>query len=149
MATVDTDEFHQDFLTGRGIAMMNENAISNVLVDVDFLEDAFKRNGRPHLTSFFIELRLVGNYSIWDEYYSLMSYTQTTSIALSDTVQEYLVPAIRKSSYSAVKHRKLQALLEKLAKYGVTRRDAPSRELGEKRRKEAEAVGRLYPGEGR
>jgi hypothetical protein len=38
---------------------MNENAISNILIDVDFLEDAFKRIGRPHLSSFFIELRLV------------------------------------------------------------------------------------------
>jgi hypothetical protein len=75
--------------------------------------------------------------------------TQTTSIALSDTVQEFLVPAVRKSSYSGVKHKRLQALLEKLAKYGAVCRDAPSRELGEKRRKEAEAVGRLFPGEGR
>ena len=39
--------------------MMNENAISNVLVDVDFLEDAFKGIGRPHLATFFAELRLV------------------------------------------------------------------------------------------
>jgi hypothetical protein len=39
--------------------MMNENAISNVLIDVDFLEDAFKGMGRPHLASFFDELRLV------------------------------------------------------------------------------------------
>ena len=68
---------------------------------------------------------------------------------MSDLIPEYLVPAIRKSSYAAVKNKRLQALLEKLARYGTTRRDAPSRELGEKRRKEAEAVGRLYPGEGR
>src|SRR6202044_517454 len=31
--------FSQDFLTGRDIPMMNENAISNILIDVDFLED--------------------------------------------------------------------------------------------------------------
>jgi len=72
-----------------------------------------------------------------------------TSIALTDTVQEFLVPAVRKVSYASVKHKRLQALLEKLAKYGSTCRDAPSREIAEKRRKEAEAVGRLFPGEGR
>jgi len=72
-----------------------------------------------------------------------------TSIPLSGIVQEYLIPANRLSSYSVVKPRKLQALLEKLARYGSQQRDAVSRELGERRRKEAEAVGRVYPGENR
>jgi hypothetical protein len=39
--------------------MMNENAISNILIDVDFLEDELKRIGRSHLTTVFTELRLV------------------------------------------------------------------------------------------
>lgn len=39
--------------------MMNENSISNIVVDVDFLEDEFKRNGRPELCAVFQELRLV------------------------------------------------------------------------------------------
>lgn len=39
--------------------MMNENAISNILVDVDFLEDEFKKNGRPQLMAAFAELRAV------------------------------------------------------------------------------------------
>lgn len=56
---------------------------------------------------------------------------------------------MRQTSYAAVKHKKLQALLDKLAKYGASQRDAPSRELGDRRRKEADAVGRLFPGEGR
>jgi exocyst complex component 6 len=130
--------------------MMNENAISNVLIDVDFLEDAFKRIGRPHLTSVFVELRLVGVAELSGNRKAVLIETaQTTTIALSDTVQEFLVPGVRKSSYAIVKPKKLQSLLEKLSKYGTSRRDAPSRELGEKRRKEADAVGRLYPGEGR
>ncbi|KAH9482752.1 Exocyst complex component 6 [Psilocybe cubensis] len=120
-----------DFLTGRDIPMMNENAISNILIDVDFLEDELKRIGRSHLSTVFTELRL------------------TTSIALSGTVQEYLVPANRHASYAAVKPKRLQALLEKLARYGANQRDAPRREIGERRRKEAEAVGRLFPGENR
>lgn len=64
-------------------------------------------------------------------------------------MNEYLVPTVRHTSYSAVKHKRLQALLEKLARYGSTQRDPATRELAEKRRKEADAVGRLFPGEGR
>ena len=64
-------------------------------------------------------------------------------------MQEYLVPANRHASYAAVKPKRLQALLEKLARFGATQRDAGARDLGERRRKEAEAVGRLFPGESR
>lgn len=120
-----------DFLTGRDIPMMNENAISNILIDVDFLEEELKRIGRSHLSTVFTELRL------------------TTSVVLSNTVQEYLVPANRHASYAAVKPKRLQALLEKLARYGAMQRDAAGRDLGERRRKEADAVGRLFPGENR
>lgn len=120
-----------NFLTGRDVPMMNENAISNILIDVDFLEDELKRIGRPHLTLVFAELRL------------------TTSIPLSGTVQEYLVPANRQASYAAVKPKRLQALLDKLARYGSQQREPALRELAERRRKEADTVGRLFPGEGR
>jgi len=120
-----------NFLTGRDIPMMNENAISNILIDVDFLEDELKRIGRSHLATAFTELRL------------------TTSIALRGTVQEYLVPANRHASYAPVKPKRLQALLEKLARFGGNQRDAVLRELGERRRREAEAVGRVFPGESR
>jgi exocyst complex component 6 len=46
---------------------MNENAISNVLVDVDFLEAEFRRIGRSHLTDVFAELRSVSSWfsGIW------------------------------------------------------------------------------------
>jgi len=98
---------------------------------VNFLEDEFKRIGRPHLNSVFTELHA------------------TTSIVLTDQVQQYLIPQVRQQSYGTVKHKRLQALLDKLAKYGTSCRDAPSRETGDRRRKEAEAVGRLFPGGGR
>ncbi|KAG7096752.1 hypothetical protein E1B28_004164 [Marasmius oreades] len=122
-----------DFLVGKNIPMLNENAISNVLVDVDFIEDQLRTVGMSHLSTVFIELRM------------------TTSIVLNNTVQEYLVPANRHTSYVTVKYKWLAALLDKLAKYGTSRRDASSRELGERRRKEADAVGslRFLPGEGR
>jgi len=120
-----------DFLTGRNIPMMNENAISNILIDVDFLEEELRRIGRGHLSSVFVELRT------------------TTSIPLNNTVQEFLVPAMRQTSYAAVKHKRLSALLDKLAKYGASQRDSAARELADKRRKEADAVGRLFPGQGR
>ena len=68
---------------------------------------------------------------------------------MGNTVQQYLVPASRHASYAAVKPKRLQTLLEKLARYGANQRDAVSRELGEKRRREAEAVSRVFPGESR
>lgn len=59
--SVDEHQSHglQTFLTGRDVSVMNDNAISNILVDVDFLENEFKRIGRPHLNSVFTELRSV------------------------------------------------------------------------------------------
>ena len=72
-----------------------------------------------------------------------------TSIALQDKAQEYLVPSLRQSSYAAIKPKRLHALLDKLAKFGASSREPGTREMGEKRRKEAEAVGRIFPGEGR
>lgn len=44
--------------------MMNENAVSNILIDVDFLEEELKRIGRPHLSEVFVELRLVSSTPI-------------------------------------------------------------------------------------
>ncbi|KIP10689.1 hypothetical protein PHLGIDRAFT_494456 [Phlebiopsis gigantea 11061_1 CR5-6] len=120
-----------DFLTGRNIPMMNENAISNILMDVDFLEEEFKRAGKPHLMAAFAELRAI------------------TSIALNNNVQQFLNPPTRQSTYPNVRAKRLQALLEKLARYGGQCRDSASREKGERRRKEAEAIGRTYPVETR
>lgn len=62
----------QDFLTGRDIPMMNQNAITNILVDVDFLEDELKRIGRAHLASVFVELRSVGHLPY--QYQSLIEF---------------------------------------------------------------------------
>lgn len=69
-------------------------------------------------------------------------------IILTDTVQDYLNASVRQASYNEVKPKRLQALLEKLARYGTTRRDNPSKERGERRRKEAEMLHRMsltYP----
>jgi exocyst complex component 6 len=70
-------------------------------------------------------------------------------MVLSDSVAEYLVLSRRQTTFANVKPKKLAALLEKLARYGGGCRDQLSREKGEKRRKEAEAVGRLFLGENR
>jgi len=59
-----SDDLSQNFLSGRDIPMMNEHALSNIVIDVDFLEDELKRIGRPHLASVFTELRLVRDISI-------------------------------------------------------------------------------------
>lgn len=42
---------------------MNDNAVSNILIDVDFLEEELRRIGRPHLTYLFNEIRMVGPMS--------------------------------------------------------------------------------------
>lgn len=39
--------------------MLNENALSNIFVDVDFLEAEFKRIEREHVNTAFAELRQV------------------------------------------------------------------------------------------
>lgn len=116
-------------------------------MDVDFLDDQFRSIGRGHLSDVFSELRLVGHAPFLKNNSDHLGVAvQTTSIAMSDAVQDYLVPATRQSSYACVKPKRLRALLDKLAKYGASCKDAPNREKGERRRKEAEQVGRLYPG---
>ncbi|KAJ8584776.1 exocyst complex subunit Sec15-like protein [Rhizopogon salebrosus TDB-379] len=117
-----------NFMIGPDVPAMNEVAISNVLVDIDFLEAEFTRIGRGHLNSVFAELHSM------------------VSIVLKNTVQDYLSPQVRQTTYSLVRPKRLQTLLEKLSRHG-TMRDASSRERGEKRRKEADAVGRIFPGE--
>jgi len=64
-------------------------------------------------------------------------------------VQDFLKPNIRQASYASVRPKRLSTLLEKLAKFGASCKDPAERERGEKRRKEADAVGRLFPGESR
>ncbi|KIJ70132.1 hypothetical protein HYDPIDRAFT_172026 [Hydnomerulius pinastri MD-312] len=114
-----------NFLIGPNVTVMNENAVANIETDVRFLDGEISRIGRGHLKAVFTEIHSMAK------------------IILSDTVQEYLNPNVRQSSYADVKPKRLQALLEKLAKYGASRRDSPSREKGEKRRKEADALNRL------
>lgn len=130
-ATAYITQCLMNFLTERTIEKINENAIANILVDLDFLEEQFRSAGRSNLSPLFNELR------------------STTSIVLSDSVAEYLVPSLRQTTYANVKPKKLKALLDKLARYAASCRDQASREKGERRRKEAEAVGRLFPGENR
>ncbi|KZV70296.1 exocyst complex component sec15 subunit [Peniophora sp. CONT] len=120
-----------DFLTDRSIPMMNDNGVAQILLDVDFLENTFAAMGHEDINGSFAEIRA------------------TTAIALSDKVAEFLVPAVRQAKYRDVKPKRLQAMLEKLAKYGASLRDPVQRERADKRRREAEQVGRMFPGENR
>ncbi|KAH7887589.1 exocyst complex subunit Sec15-like-domain-containing protein [Phlebopus sp. FC_14] len=114
-----------NFMTGPNVPMMNENAIANIETDINFLESQITHIGRGHLNAVFTELHLMAK------------------IVISDSMQEYLNPQIRQSSYAEVQPKRLQAVLEKLAKFGASRRDGSSRERGERRRKEAETLGKL------
>jgi hypothetical protein len=111
-----------EFLFGRDIPIINENGISNLLVDVDYLESEFKKLGRAELAGVFAELRL------------------TTSIVLNNAVQEYLQLGVRQASYADVKPKMLAILLDKLSKAASVTRD---RAGAERRRKEAESVSRI------
>lgn len=67
-------------------------------------------------------------------------------------MSEYLVTATRQANYPMVKPKRLAVVLDKLSKYGLDRSrkgDAAVKELGERRRKESDSVGRIYPGESR
>jgi len=120
-----------EFVFGQNVPVLNMNALSNVNIDLDFLESEFKRIGRPHLQDAFAELRL------------------SISIVLDNLVQDYLTPSVRQSSYALIKPRRVHILLEKLAKFGKSSRDSAEREVGEKRQREADSVGKIYPGESR
>lgn len=50
----------QDFLVGNSVPRMNEEAISNILVDVDFIEQSLRDSDQAHLSSIFDHLKLVG-----------------------------------------------------------------------------------------
>jgi len=114
-----------DFLVGNSVTRMNEEAISNILVDVDFIEQSLRDSGQAHLSSIFDHLKLLA------------------SVPLNNTVQEYLNPTLRQASYSSVKPRELAALLEKLSRFGASSTNTTERQRGEKRRTEAIAVSRL------
>jgi len=49
-------------VTGRNVTAINDNALSNLLVDVDFLEEELKGIGNAHLNAAFSELRTVRIY---------------------------------------------------------------------------------------
>jgi len=132
--------------------VINQNALENVLVDIQFLKDQFMVVGLEKFTGVFDELVMVSPFSISCStsvtYCSESLFTlKTANIPVNNQVAQYQDQ--RQTKFALVKPRKLQILLEKLARYGSTRSDRPSRELAEKRRKEAEMIGRIYPGESR
>ncbi|KAF8323410.1 exocyst complex component, sec15 subunit [Clavulina sp. PMI_390] len=114
-----------NFLCGPIVPMLNENGISNILVDVDFLETEFKAVGREELGSCFNEIR------------------QTTSLILNNTLSSYLQPAARRSTFANVNPKNLAVILEKLIKYGSSSRNPAERDAAERRKKDLEAIVRL------
>jgi exocyst complex component 6 len=154
-----TDLSEQDALTSRAnTQLINQNALENVLVDIQFLKDQFMVVGLDKPIEVFDELVMASIFPSPLPSPSLLlpcgrtglivSFTfQTASIPVNEQVAQYQDQ--RQTEFALVKPRKLQVLLEKLARYGSTRPDRSSRELAEKRRKEAEMLGRIYPGENR
>ncbi|VDC02072.1 unnamed protein product [Peniophora sp. CBMAI 1063] len=119
-----------EFLTDETIPMMNENGVTQISTDVGFLETVFDDLGHEDLNHSFAEIQ------------------STITLALSDTVAEVLVPAARKWKHSHVDPKHLQVMLGKLSKYGATLRDPVQRARADRRRREAEQIGRMLSGEG-
>ncbi|KAH7343400.1 exocyst complex component, sec15 subunit [Rhizoctonia solani] len=124
-AMIHVSNLFMDFLSGRNIQAMSEDAIRSMLVDVDFMKDQFESIGRPEATSAFKELRMM------------------TSIILNNAVPEYLQLHTRQTKYPLVSPSKLQILLEKLARFYSTSRTGPDRERADKFRRDADAVSRM------
>ncbi|KAF8759780.1 Exocyst complex component [Rhizoctonia solani] len=124
-AMIHVSNLFMDFLSGRNITAMSEDAIRSMLVDVDFMKDQFESIGRPEATSAFKELRMM------------------TSIVLNSSVPEYLQLHTRQTKYPLVSPSKLQVLLEKLARFYSTTRTGPDRERADKYRRDADAVSRM------
>ncbi|KAG8728677.1 hypothetical protein FRC12_021571 [Ceratobasidium sp. 428] len=114
-----------DFLSGRGITSMSEDAIRNMLVDVDFMKEQFEAIGRSSAMSAFKELHMM------------------TSIVFNNAVPEYLQLQQRQAKYPLVSPAKLQTLLEKLARCYSSSRTGPDREKADKYRRDADAVYRM------
>ncbi|KAG8716234.1 hypothetical protein FRC11_006628 [Ceratobasidium sp. 423] len=124
-AMIHVSNLFMDFLSGRNIQAMSEDAIRSMLVDVDFMKDQFESIGRPEATSAFKELRMM------------------TSIVLNNAVPEYLQLHARQTKYPLVSPSKLQILLEKLARFYSTSRTGPDKERADKFRRDVDAVSRM------
>ncbi|KAJ9102018.1 hypothetical protein QFC19_004943 [Naganishia cerealis] len=109
--------------------LLNEQALKNLADDVTFIEKEVKRLEKPGLDDVFDEIKSIIN------------------IILSEAVQAYMEPSIRQGSYSVIRPKHLQTVLEKLGRYvpdprTITTDDA-ARML--RRRREAEMVAKLVP----
>jgi len=113
------------FLTGSDVSTINENGMRNLLVDVDFLEDEFRKLGEADISNTFAELRA------------------TVNIPLRDEVGTFITSTGRQSQYPGVQPRRLASLLEKMARHGYGSRSRPEQEKAERRKAEALAVSRL------
>ncbi|KAG8687969.1 hypothetical protein FRC08_011679 [Ceratobasidium sp. 394] len=104
---------------------MSEDAVRNMLVDVDFMKEQFEGIGRASAMSAFKELRMM------------------TSIVLNSAVPEFLQLQTRQAKYSLVSPAKLQILLEKLGRCYSSSRIGPDREKADKYRRDTDAVYRM------
>jgi len=128
-AIIFVAESMMDFITISDSSTVNENGLANLLVDVAFLENQLQEIGRDELSEVFMELR------------------NTIAIAIENKVPDFLNAfRLPDSPYSNVRPRRLATVLDKLARYSLDqkgKKDSIERELGERRRRETEAVSRL------
>ncbi|KAG8865136.1 hypothetical protein FRB96_000025 [Tulasnella sp. 330] len=114
-----------NFLVGPDVKIVNDDGLSNLATDIEFLEDQFQRPGKPDLTGVFKEIRT------------------TVAIVTKEDVASYLIPAKRQQLYSNVQPRKLGSLLEKMARFTPKNRSVAELQKVERRRQEAQAMSRM------
>ncbi|KZO94850.1 exocyst complex subunit Sec15-like protein [Calocera viscosa TUFC12733] len=120
--------YFMGFLVGPNVKALNDLAIANLLVDVDFLEGEFGKRGRPGMELRFGVFRTL------------------SSIILQNATQTYMQPTSRRppqGPYANVQPKMLYELLNKLARGGAQSRVAAERERAERRRREAVQVSQL------
>ena len=114
--------------------------MANVLADVKFIEDEIRRLEKPALDRVLEEVRQAGPKTS----NAVKALTgQTINIILSDAIPGYLETSIRQSSYAAVKPSRLSIVLQNLAKGTAATPGGGSMSRSERRRMEADQVGRL------
>jgi len=113
------------FLVGPDVDMINEAALANLTIDMNFLETEFNRLGKSNVASNFDEIR------------------KMVAIITKDDMSSYLNAARRQSLYGNVQPRKLASLLEKMGRYAPKARLLVEQQRAERRKMDALTVARL------
>ncbi|CED85244.1 Exocyst complex, subunit SEC15 [Phaffia rhodozyma] len=118
------------WLTGLDFAMLNENGLRDVLLDIKFVQTEMKRLGKMGLEDVFEEIN------------------STVSLVFSPSLSKYIQNPRFRPSYPAVSPQRLSVILHKLGRHGLTLGPSAGLEYekGLRRRNEADVLRKLPSG---